>query len=82
MPYWVALLGERACLIIYWVIIQSGVPGGLVGGPLAYQDQYRGFKSHRVHARRDFFLHKKMTSGKRESVSWLLSMKVDEQWEC
>ena len=33
------------------------VPGGLVGGPRAYQDQFRGFKSHRVHAR-GFFLQK------------------------
>ena len=49
---------------------KAGVPGGLVGGPRAYQDQFRGFKSHRVHARgRDFFLRKKMISGKRESVS-------------
>ena len=47
----------------------AGVPGGLVGGPRAYQDQIRGFKSHRVHARSDFFLHKTMISGKRESVS-------------
>ena len=39
----------------------AGVPGGLVGGPRAYQDQFRGFKSHRVHARRGFFLHKKMS---------------------
>ena len=38
---------------------RSGVPGSLVGGPRAYQDQFRGVKSHRVHARRDFFLHKK-----------------------
>ena len=30
----------------------TGVPGGLVGGPGAYQDQFRGFKSHRVHARK------------------------------
>ena len=30
----------------------AGVPGGLVGGPRAHQDQLRGFKSHRVHARR------------------------------
>ena len=36
-----------------------GVPSGLVGGPRAHQDQFRGFKSHRVHARRDFFLHEK-----------------------
>ena len=35
----------------------TGVLGGLVGGPRAYQDQFRGFKSHRVHARRVFFLH-------------------------
>ena len=44
----------------------AGVPGGLVGGP---QDQFHGFKSHRVHARRHFFLHKKLISGKRESAS-------------
>ena len=31
------------------------VPGGLVGGPRAHQDQFRGFKSHRVHARRGPF---------------------------
>ena len=37
----------------------SGVPGGLVGGPRTYQDKLRGFKSHRVHAHKDFFLHKK-----------------------
>ena len=35
----------------------AGVPGGLVGGPRAYQDQFRGFKSHRVHARKGFFLY-------------------------
>ena len=37
--------------------IAAGVPGGLVrvGGPRAYQDQFRGSKSHRVHARRDSF---------------------------
>ena len=40
----------------------AGVPGGLVGCPRAYQDQFRGFKSHRVHihARRDFFLHEEI----------------------
>ena len=38
----------------------AGVPGGLTGGPRAYQDQFRGFKSHRVHARRDFFLHEEI----------------------
>ena len=47
----------------------AGVPVGLVGGPRAYQDQFCGFKYHRVHARKDFFLHKKLISGKRESVS-------------
>ena len=41
-------------------LVPAGVPGGLVGGPRAYQDQFRGFKSHRVHARRDFFLHKEI----------------------
>ena len=46
-----------------------GVPGGLVGGPRAHQNQFRGFKSHRVHARRVFSCMKKMISGKRESVS-------------
>ena len=61
----------------------SGVPGVLVvGGPRADQDHFRGFKSHRAHARRGFFLYKKLDSGKRESVSWLLSMKIDEQWKC
>ena len=40
----------------------AGVPGGFVGGPRAYQDQFRGFKSPRMHARtsRDFLLHKKI----------------------
>ena len=37
--------------------IGAGVPGGLVSGPRAYQDQFRGFKSLRVHARKGFFLH-------------------------
>ena len=27
----------------------AGVLGGLVGGPRAYQDQFRGFEPHRVH---------------------------------
>ena len=36
----------------------AGVPGGLVGGPRAYQDQFRGFKSHRVHTPRGLFLLK------------------------
>ena len=35
-----------------------------------------------AHTRRDFFLHKKTMSGKRESVSYQNSMKIDEQWEC
>ena len=35
------------------------LPGGLVGGPRAYQDQFRGFKYRRVHTRRDFLLPKK-----------------------
>ena len=45
---------------IYFRLI-GRVPGGLVGGPRAYQDHFfRGFKSHRVHARRGFFLDKKI----------------------
>ena len=27
----------------------AGVPGGLVGYPRAYYNQFRGFNSHRVH---------------------------------
>ena len=49
---------------VYWCQangygVRAGVPGGLVGGPRAYQDSFREFKYHRVHARRDFFLRKK-----------------------
>ena len=36
----------------------AGVPGGLVGGLRTYQDQFRGFKYHRVHAR-GLFLQKR-----------------------
>ena len=32
----------------------AGVPGGLASGPRAYKDQFRGFKSCRVHARKGF----------------------------
>ncbi|MEP4216667.1 MAG: hypothetical protein ABJL35_15015, partial [Parasphingorhabdus sp.] len=36
----------------------AGVPVGfVVGGPCAYQDQFRGFDSHVMHARTDLFLH-------------------------
>ena len=45
--------------VLYTVIHFIGSEHCLVGGPRVYQDQFRGFKSHRVHARRDFFLHKK-----------------------
>ena len=31
---------------------------GLVWGPRGYQDQFRGCKSHQVHACRGLFLHK------------------------
>ena len=44
----------------------------------AYQHQFRGFKSHREHARRGFFLHKELFCGNREGVSYLHSMEVDE----
>ena len=33
--------------------------GGLEGGSRAYQYQFDGFKSYRVHTRKDFFLQKK-----------------------
>ena len=46
-----------------------GVPGGLVGGQRAYQDRFRGFKSHRVHMlARTFSCIKKMVSGKCATV--------------
>ena len=44
--------------------IYIGVPVGLVGGPRPYQDQFRRFKSRRVHARRGFFLHKQIDQRK------------------
>ena len=44
--------------------------GRVVGGPRAYQDQFRGFKSHRVHTRKDFFFAQKTMCGKRESVRY------------
>ena len=57
------------CYDVYSVLLllyfrpqsKAGIPGGglvRVGGPRAYQDQFRGFESHRVHARKDFFLFK------------------------
>ena len=59
-------------MLLYGIPVYSyrvGVPGGLVGGPRAYEDQFRGFKSHRVNARGFFLQKKKMISGKRESAS-------------
>ena len=41
-------------------LVQSWRPRGLVGGPRAYRNQFRGFKSHRVHALMGFFLHKQI----------------------
>ena len=35
-----------------------------------------------TYIRRDFSCMKKLISGKRESVSYLNSMQIDEQWEC
>ena len=47
-----------------------------MGGPRAYQDQFLGFKSHRVHARRDFFLNEEIDERKaRERVLATHSMK-------
>ena len=57
----------------------AGVTGGLVGHPCAYKSISRVQFSPSAHTRRDFFLHQKMMSGKRDSVN---SMKIDEQWEC
>ena len=35
-----------------YVLLQSaGAPGGLVASPRAHEDQFRGFKSHRVRTR-------------------------------
>ena len=56
-------------LIFLAYVSELESPGGLVGGPRAYRDQFRGFEYPRVHTRRDFFLHKKIINGKRESVS-------------
>ena len=56
--------------VLYYMSLPSsgngGVHGGLVCRPRAYQDQFRGFKSHRVDARRNIFLVKKLITGKRE----------------
>ena len=46
------------CLAISRIERITYSPGGLVGGPRAYQYQHRGFESHRVHARRNFFCMK------------------------
>ena len=60
--------------VVQQEVAHAYVPGGLVGGPRAYQDQFRGFTSHRVHMLAGTFsCMKKLTininSGKRESVS-------------
>ena len=61
---------ERVGILVRNRIVHvAGVSGGLAGGPCVHQDQFRGFESYRVHSRRDFLLHEKMTSGKHESVS-------------
>ena len=61
--YYFFIPGTRYVLIVKTVkniyLVGFYVPGGFVGGPRAYQDQFRGFKSHRVHARRGFFLYKR-----------------------
>ena len=53
------------------MLVMAGVAGGLVGGPRAYYDQFRGFKSHRVHTTYSsgLFIAEEIISGKRESVS-------------
>ena len=47
----------------------ADVSGGLVGYPRAYQNQFRGFNSHRAHILVGTFSRIKLISGKRESVS-------------
>ena len=49
----------RIIKVLLLSILLIGVPGGLVGDPCVYHDQFRGLESHRVHARRDFILNKK-----------------------
>ena len=66
-PYRVAPAAGESCSV-YIYMPHANVPGGLVGGPRAYQYQFRGFEAHRVHARRDFFLHKKLLQAVAESV--------------
>ena len=40
-------------------IVRNCYTGGLLGGPRAYQGEFRGFnKSRRVHARKEFVFHK------------------------
>ena len=50
-------LGVKGCVCVLMscmaVVVRphrAGVPGGLVGGPRAYQDQFCAFESNRVHA--------------------------------
>ena len=48
------LLPERRIndvLPVFMLTIQHDVPGGLVGYPRAYKNQFREFNSHRVHIR-------------------------------
>ena len=68
---------------LFLAVFNPFSPGGLVGGPRAYyQDQFRGFKSHRVHARGIFLLKINwLAESAREWVTYIHSMKIDEQWE-
>ena len=73
---------HRTDNIILSELTVAGVPDGLVGGPRAYRDQFRGFMSHRVHAHRVFFLHKKndqRKAGERESATFDENRRA--QWE-
>ena len=47
--------------------LRTGAPSGLVSGPRAYYDQFRGFEYHRVHTRaKGLFLAYIFSRGKRE----------------
>ena len=62
---YVYLIRTRYLIDTWYTYYISHTDGLVVGGPRAYEDQFRGF-NHRVHARRDFFFDKKMISRKRE----------------
>ena len=70
---------------LHFLLSTAGVPGGLVGYPRATCTEINFASSIITEctiSKGLFSFIKKMTSGKRESVCWQHSMKIDEQWEC